>query len=385
MSGFYNFVLTDVDIFYTFYDIMKILNVKPILKRSIGSEHKLMQELQIPNGYFHLWQMYLSERGLDVLTADFLQDEREHLQMILALPIDTQSSYYFFQQVIEKTKHALDCPQIIFEMAEYVRPEHFGVLGYMASRSTTVAEALQNILRFSRLVIDGDNIIPMQMEFKGQQVHIIWPFHHEKFTLINELTNALMMHLARKIVPANQFLLQGVNFAHPPQMAIYHYQKFYGCHVTFNKPEYSFVLGLEGLNVKIQQADPSLMQLLVKQAEDAIASKPRHETLPQHLHFIIAEYLRLKEQAPKIEDISQELNISTRTLQRQLNDFDTSFKRIVEIERMKRCELLLGNNLQFTEIAMRLGYSDQSALARAFKAFSGQTLLQKKQQLKDKL
>lgn len=341
-----------------------------------------MQELHIPNGYFHLWQTYLSEQGIDIFTADFLQDEYSHLKEVLALPIDTQSSYVFFQHIIEKTKQALDCPQLVFEMAEYVRPEHFGVLGYMATRSTTVAEALQNILRFSRLVIDGDHIIPMHMKQVGQHVHLFWPFHHEKFILINELTNALMMHLAHQIVVLNQFPLLAVNFAHPPQMAMYHYQKFYGCEVNFNQPEYSFVLGLEGLNAKIQQADPSLMQLLVKQAEDAIASKPRYETLSQKIHFIVAEYLRLKEQAPKIEDIAQELNISARTLQRQLREFDTSFKKIVEIERMKRCELLLESHLQFTEIAMRLGYSDQSALARAYKAFSGQTLLQKKQQLK---
>jgi len=342
-----------------------------------------MQELQIPNGYFHLWQMYLSERGIDLATLDFLQaDEKKHLIGILSQPIDTQSSYFFFHQLIEKTKQALDCPQIVFEMAEYVRPEHFGVLGYMASRSTTVAEALQNIMRFSRLVIDGDEVIPMQMQLKGEYVHLIWPFHHEKYILINEFTNALMMHLARKIVPPNQFPLHAVHFAHAPQMAIYHYQKFYGCEVSFHQPQYSFVLASAGLNLKIQQADPSLMQLLVKQAEEAIASKPRYETIAQRLHLIVAEYLKLKQQAPKIEELTQELHISTRTLQRQLSDLQTSFKKIVEIERMKRCDFLLESHMPFSEIAMQLGYSDQSALTRAYKAFSGQTLLEKKQQLK---
>ena len=48
---------------------------------------------------------------------------------------------------------------------------------------------------------------------------------------------------------------------------------------------------------------------------------------------------------------------------------------------MKRCEQLLLQTMSFTEIAMCLGYSDQSALARAYKAYSGQTLLQRKQQL----
>ena len=49
---------------------------------------------------------------------------------------------------------------------------------------------------------------------------------------------------------------------------------------------------------------------------------------------------------------------------------------------MKRCEFLLSGDIQLSEIAMRLGYSDQSALARAYKAYSGQTLLEKKQDLK---
>ncbi|MFN3073120.1 AraC family transcriptional regulator ligand-binding domain-containing protein [Acinetobacter sp. TY1] len=342
-----------------------------------------MQDLHIPNGYFHLWQLYLLEQGIDALNADFLHDDHENLQRILNLPIDAQSPYLFFHQLIEKTRIILNRPNIVFDMAEHVRPEHFGVLGYMASRSTTVAEALQNILRFSRLVIDGDHIIPMKMHHYGHNVHMVWPFHHEKYILLNELTTALMMYLARKIVPEDQFPLRSVHFAHPPQMAMYHYQKFYACEVLFHQSEYCFVLDLDGLNLKIQQADPPLMQMLVRQAEEAIASKPRYETIAEQLHLIVAEYLRLEEQAPKIEQISQELHISSRTLQRQLSDLGTSFKKIIEYERMNRCEQLLQDQRHLTDIAMKLGYSDQSALARAYKAYSGQTLLQKKQQLKN--
>lgn len=75
----------------------------------------------------------------------------------------------------------------------------------------------------------------------------------------------------------------------------------------------------------------------------------------QKLQLIVAEYLKLKEQAPRIEDIAKELHISTRTLQRQLNDFDTTFKKIVETERMKRCEQLLVDDADLTDIAMRAG------------------------------
>lgn len=343
-----------------------------------------MSDLYIPNGYFHLWQMYLSEQGIDVLSSDLWDAERTQIQYVLTLPIDSQSPFLFFYSLIEKTQRLQACPQLVFEMAKYVRPEHFGVLGYMASRSNSVAEALQYILRFSRLVIDGEGIIPMQIQQHGQNIHLIWPFVHEKYVLVNELTNALMVHLARQLLAQQYLPLHRVHFAHDAQMALYHYQKFYGCEILFQQQHYCLVVGLEGLSLKPEHADPLLTQLLVKQAEDAIASKPQAENVQQQVHLRIAEYLRLYETAPKIEHIAQALHVSVRSLQRQLVELEASFKQILEIERMKRGEFLLDQNLSFSDVATRLGYSDQSALARAYKRYAGQTLLQyKKKKLED--
>ncbi|WP_445117110.1 AraC family transcriptional regulator ligand-binding domain-containing protein [Acinetobacter sp. WZC-1] len=344
-----------------------------------------MQDLQVPNGYFHLWQIYLSARGADERTLDLSDHEKVQLQYILSLPINAQVPYSFFARVIEKTRQALSCPQLVFEMAEYVRPEHLGVLGYMASLSHTVAEGLQHILRFSRLLIDGDDILaPVQMVHQGRYIYLSWALVDDKYSLLHELSIALLVNLARHTLFPLHLALHGVHFAHSPQMAVFHYQKFYGCDVLFNQPQHGIVFNAESLNLISQQADPALMQLLVKQAEEALASRPGFATIVQRLQLIVAEYLRVRKQAPKIEQIARELNISVRTLQRQLGDADTSFREVLEQERMQRCEQLLHQSLSLTEIAMQLGYSDQSALARAHKAYNGQTLLQRKQLQKRK-
>lgn len=109
------------------------------------------------------------------------------------------------------------------------------------------------------------------------------------------------------------------------------------------------------------------MQLLVKQAEEALVQRKIHADLVQQIHWIVQEYFKHKQQAPKIEDIAIELNVSVRSLQRQLQALNTSFKLILDAERMKRCEILLSQNESLTAIADQLGYSDQSALARAYK------------------
>ncbi|MEG1157420.1 MAG: AraC family transcriptional regulator ligand-binding domain-containing protein [Acinetobacter sp.] len=340
-----------------------------------------MQELQIPNGYFQLWNMYLIQQGIDFHHLDVLNPYKVNLEHVLRLPIDTQSPFSFFHTILQLTQTQLDCPQLTMEMAKLIRPEHFGVLGYMATRSNSVAEALQYVMRFSRLVIDGAEVTPMHMQQQGNQIWLTWPFHHEKYAMLNEMTMASMVHLAKKIFP-DQLQFLKIQMAHPAQMAQYHYQKFYGCEVSFNQGCYAYVMSADSLALKSGFADPSLTQLLLKQAEVAIALKPRYESVLQQIHSAVADYLKAHAEAPKIEQIANELHLSTRTLQRQLQDWDSSFKRVLESERMKRCEYLLQQGLSLTEIALQLGYSGQSALARAYKQHSGQTLLQLKRQLK---
>lgn len=342
-----------------------------------------MKDIKIPNGYFQLWHTYIHHQVMvDDIYPRLDQDELHQLKMILALPMTGQSSYGFFLKLITFTQ-SIAPANFIFEMARSVKPEHFGVLGYMASRSGSVAEALNYILRFSRLVIDGDEIVPMQMHQHGQFLLLNWPFISEQFNLINEITNAMMIQLARQILPHDQFPLHKVFLAHDALISTYHYQKFYACEVVFNHDNYGLMIQIDSLELKPHQADPSLIQLLVQQAEDAIASKPRQASIDQKIHLIVAEYLRLKQDVPKIEDLADELYLSVRTLQRQLKSVNSSFKQIVEIERMKRCEKLLTDQISLSEIALQLGYSDQSALARAYKKFKGQTLLQRKKEMLD--
>ena len=340
-----------------------------------------MQELQIPNGYFQLWNMYLIEQGIDFHQLGFLAQYQYELEHVLQLPIDTQSPFSFFQTILQLTREQLDCPQLIMEMAKFIQPEHFGVLGYMATRSNSVAEALSYVMRFSRLVIDGAEVSPMQMQQRGNEIWLTWPFLNEKYASLNEITMASIVHLAKKIFP-DQLQFLKIQMAHSAQMAQYHYQKFYGCEVSFNQAYYAYVMSADSLALKSGFADPSLTQLLLKQAEVAIALKPRYESVLQQIHSAVADYLKAHAEAPKIEQIASELHLSTRTLQRQLRDLGSSFKQVLECERMKRCEYLLQQGLSLTEIALQLGYSGQSALARAYKQHSGQTLLQLKRQLK---
>lgn len=343
-----------------------------------------MQSPQISNGYFQLWHSYLTMHGHDWHSLNLSTSLSHQLHDILLKPVDSQSDLGFFVALLQQTQQRLRIPNLVLEMAKAVTPAHFGLLGYMASRSATVAEGIDYVLRFGRLVLDGEQMVPIQMQVQNQHIRLFWPMLTAELIPLNELTIAAMVNLARQFVPNEQLFLQGIEMVHSPQMALKHYQHFYPCPVRFAQAEYAIVLSSESLHMRTSDADPMLMQILVKQAEEALAQRQLNQNIVAKLQWIVAEYLRQRQQAPKIEAIAAEMCLSVRTLQRYLKQQHSSFKLILEQARSKRCAQLLAQGCPLAEIAEQLGYSDQSALARAYKQQTGLTLLKHKQQLQQK-
>ena len=340
-----------------------------------------MQRLQISNGYFQLWFSYLQRIGQDWRDWGLNDSQFSQLQAVLQKPVDSQTEFRLFFELIAETQQRLKQPNLILEMAKAVTPAHFGLLGYMTSRSANVAEGLYNVQRFSRLVFDGEHVVPVQVHANGKQIRLFWPLLTPELLVLNELTIAAMIELLRQFVPNQHALLQQIELAHRPQMALKHYQQFYACPVRFAQAEYAIVLSPESLNIRPNDADPMLMQILLKQAEDALAQRDLNQNILFKIQWIVTEYLRQRQQAPKIEAIAAEMQLSVRTLQRHLKQHDSSFKALLDQARSKRCEQLLMQNCPISEIAEQLGYSDQSALARAYKQQTGRTLLKHKREL----
>lgn len=73
-----------------------------------------------------------------------------------------------------------------------------------------------------------------------------------------------------------------------------------------------------------------------------------------------------------VETTSTSLALSVRTLNRKLNNQNTSYRRVFNNYRLEKSLRLLSDySLNITEIAFRLGFSDVSAFSRAFKSWTG--------------
>jgi AraC-like DNA-binding protein len=86
----------------------------------------------------------------------------------------------------------------------------------------------------------------------------------------------------------------------------------------------------------------------------------------------IAVQQKLAGRRPTIEDIADALHISSRTLQRHLQDEGFNFQRVLEEARHQLARHYLNNSvLELNEAAYLLGYNDANSFVRAFRSWEG--------------
>ena len=146
------------------------------------------------------------------------------------------------------------------------------------------------------------------------------------------------------------------------------YQEAIGATVRFNAPFNQLVIPKHYLAHPLAASDPITHQNMLRLCEQQKADSYYGEGIEAQVRKIIVEnhYHSLA-----IEKVASELNLSERSLRRQLSQCDTSYKQIVdELRESKARELLAVKGLPVSTIAYDLGFSDPSNFARTFKRWT---------------
>ena len=94
-------------------------------------------------------------------------------------------------------------------------------------------------------------------------------------------------------------------------------------------------------------------------------------------HDMIGQFKRLlrpylRAAAPNINLFAEVAGTSPRTLQRRLSDYGTSYSKLIETTRFEMAsEMLQDPDIQLIDVAMTLGYENQSNFGRSFRRIAG--------------
>ncbi|MFG6466035.1 AraC family transcriptional regulator [Roseateles sp. BYS87W] len=261
-------------------------------------------------------------------------------------------------------------------LARGIAPRHFGLVGFAALACGTLADALQRLERHHRAIYD---VNLAQVRPCAQGLCIEWGVERGRpGALVDETAIAALMQLTREFT-GRPVRAVAVDFVNPRPADVRPYQEFFGGPVRFGQPTTRVVLASQDLALPLRGADAALLALLDAQAErllqDVAAISGPLAVWRQALVGLI------RSGRTQVGDLANSLQMSPRSLQRRLTEQGLSFQVLLGQTRQQLADAYLRDaNVELAEVALLLGYSEQSAFTRAFRQWTGLAPLQWRKQ-----
>jgi|SRR5690554_286215 len=254
------------------------------------------------------------------------------------------------------------------EVGAMVQPAHVGVLGYLVLATNTLGEALLAYQRYEKLFY---GVALAEVVMLPDQVDIRWAKETAELGQQGDgvAIAALVTFLRQQIPEPPPPTLVG--FAHSltvEQKAAY--EQFFACPVQDSDSHIRVRFPLSYLHIRMPHADPSLKALLDRQAQALLLALPEPDDFARTLQQVLLRLLADGE--PSLERAAEVLHVAPRTLQRRLAGHGLSWQQWLDRNREQLARQYLGDlSLGLSDIALLLGFSEQSAFSRAFRRWTG--------------
>ncbi len=256
-------------------------------------------------------------------------------------------------------------------LGEFVRPEMYDVTGYVVRHSSTLGDAIRRLNRYGRIMGEG---IDVQLEVQGNRAIIRQPPvpGHTEHPQITQCFMTALGLIARQLTGKELVPLE-VHFMHPePRESLEMLRELFGAPLHFSAPFNGFVIDAALLELPVVGHDTRLGAILERQADQLLEQLPDRGGFVRRVTELLTE--ELKGGNPNADHIASRLQLSTRTLSRRLKACGTSHQTLLDQLRHELATRYLRNtDMDVSEVAFVLGFSDASALNRAFKRWAGMT------------
>ncbi len=246
----------------------------------------------------------------------------------------------------------------------------YGMLVRASLSAPNLAVALQRWGRHHGLLTDD---IAVALHTQDGLAHLTLTEHHDlgelrEFCVVSVLRNALGVAcwLIDSRIPLAGSTLR---FAPPPHADSY--RVLFDGPTTFNAETHSLQFDAGYLQLPIRRDEAALQRMLQRALLLTVRPYRRDRLLVEKVRQALAEH---PEHSRNAEDLAQRLNLSTRTLHRQLKEEGATLQELKDsVRRDKAVDLLLRTQRPIKQIADEVGFLNEKSFIRAFKVWTGQT------------
>ena len=256
------------------------------------------------------------------------------------------------------------------DVSRYVRATTFHGLGQAFLASPSLAVALERTARHSMLIYDP-TVATAGFTDDGFAFTLSWrtgariPAPEAVDAVLAAIVRSARFMLDRDVSP------RLVRFERPePSVAArLRFDAFFRCPLSFGHDKTVLVYDEDVARRRVPTAHPEVAQL----SESAVAAylaRISTGSIVDRVRRILTRTLPQGE--PGVPAVARALDMSARTLQRQLEEQGTTFRDVLNELRAEMAEAYLSDGRHtIAEITYLLGFSETAAFSRAFKRWTG--------------
>ena len=259
-------------------------------------------------------------------------------------------------------------PAIGLKLGTETRTERFHPSGIAALSTENFGAAIDHIARYKQLTCPEEMLQDTHDAEWCIRFRWLLAVDSEPHVLI-EYCFAWLLTIARhgsgtRLSPLRIELMQ-------PRSHVKTIERHFGCPIVYGKTRNTIVFRSADAQCPFVTRNAELLAMLAPQFDEELKHcNEQDDRFTELVRGTIQE--RLTGHRPSIEDIARRLHISSRTLQRRLQDTGSSFQRVLDEARHNMARHYLSNSvLELNEAAYLLGYEDASSFVRAFRTWEG--------------
>ncbi len=246
----------------------------------------------------------------------------------------------------------------------------YRVIDYLVGASATVGEGVERFARFFRLIADA---VSLSIEGDGHEQRLclamvdgtpVPPLY------VDYVFAALVSRVRMRIRPTLQ--VYRVDLRQPEPAGASAYAAVFRAPICFGASADRLCFSTVEWNAPMDTADTALAGLLEEHARILDQRIPQTDGgFPVEVQKTIAAVLP---EGGSAEAVARELHVSVRTLQRKLIAGGTTFRQVADTVRGELArQYLTDRRVSTAEVALLLGFSEQSAFNRAFRRWTGES------------
>lgn len=322
------------------------------------------EPLSVHIGHCRSVLAYLRQQGVEpasLFAASVLQ-RIEQGDTVAAFPLED------FHALLDAAQTRLADPGLSLKASEFVQIWEGGALGFTLMTSPSISEVGTLLVRFQRLF---HNVYRLKATIDERHFAL-------RLLPTGETTSARLAHLLMGAWAWRARWLTGepglrfdASFEGAPLADAAAYERSFGGHISFHSPVTALQGAADYLALPVRQHDPGVNGMLRNQVETELE---RLDGESAGLLIKLRRRLRdrLGNEALTLEALAADLDMAPRTLQGRLEDLGLTYRALLDgVRDTKAKQYLAEPQRSLTDIALALGFANQSAFQHAFKRWSG--------------